>query len=336
MFVTISALICLGLDSFKVDSNIFKDNDSENGSNAGEDDFKPDNDEFNPSEDGFNPGGDGSGDDSGDDRFNKGSNKDKDKLKEQTPEDIPEKLDKGKGKAKEETPEDIPEKLDKGKGKAKEETPEESPTTPPEGSPLDSDPGYEDRRLTKIALEQAEKVGESSKPLYIPLPSNVDLPKQGGELSEQGGDLSEKGGQLSEKGGQLSDQGGESFKPNTDFDELEERLKNAKSGLEEYEIAEELRKKSTRSFNDIMQKIDEDGDSIDERERVHLLDESMKVRGIVDAATQHANHLKSQLNIPSEVEESDSEEYGESSGEEPTDVNSSDKEESRPSKRPRN
>ena len=67
-----------------------------------------------------------------------------------------------------------------------------------------------------------------------------------------------------------------------------------------------------------MQKIDEDGDSMGEREKEHLLAESMKVRGIVDAATQHANHLKSQLNIPSEVEEYDSEEYGESSGEEPT------------------
>nr|YP_010692862.1 hypothetical protein P1Q94_mgp15 [Periconia digitata]WCA44861.1 hypothetical protein [Periconia digitata] len=307
LVLIIYTLIISVSDLYNINSNIFKDNDSGDDPNPGEDDFKPDKDEFNPSENGFNPGGDDSGNDSGDDRSNKGSNKDK-------------------GKATDQTPEDIPEKLDKGKGKATEVTPEESPAA----SPLwDSDPGFEDRRLTRIAFELSEKVGESSKPLYIPLPPGVDLPKQDGELSEQGGDLSEKGGQLPA-------QGGEAFKSDTSFAQEEERLKNAKSELDEYKIAEDLRKISTRKFNDIMQKLDESGDSMGEREKALLLEESMRIRGVVDAATQHANHLKSQLDIPSDVEESGSEEYGESSGEEYTDVSSSDKEESRPSKRPRN
>jgi len=131
---------------------------------------------------------------------------------------------------------------------------------------------------------------------------------------------------------------GELSKQNTEFSQ-KENMDYETIALQEYHFAEDIRKENTRKFNEIMQKLDESGDSMDEREKADLLNESMTIRSIVDDATKHAKDLKENLGIQSDTEMYDSEEYDseENSGQDyNSDDNNSSEEESRPPKRPRN
>jgi hypothetical protein len=131
------------------------------------------------------------------------------------------------------------------------------------------------------------------------------------------------------------DQGGESSKQGANLAFLEEQEKENK--LNEYNETKNARLESIRAYNDIMDEIDKNGDTMDKEVKEYLLNESIKARNAVDHYANYAQNLKNELNIPSSEEEYSSEEYSSeenSSGENRSGDSSS--EESRPSKRPRN
>jgi len=230
-------------------------------------------------------------------------------------------------------PNDVSEKLDKGKGKATE--------IPPDELAWEKEREEYRKKIEQEDLERERKAKEAEdldlakrQSLY-----DEDLKKKAGQSSKapEGGyfrynEEQEKELEFYKKSGELS-------KQNQEFPQKEESMDYREIGIQEYELTEDIRKQHTRLYNDIMQKIDESGDKMDEREKADLLNESIKVRGIVDDATKHAKDLKDNLGIPSDAEMYDSEEYDseQDSGQGySSDENKSSEEESRPSKRPRN
>ena len=208
--------------------------------------------------------------------------------------------------------------LGKGKGKARAITPEfiESPYT-------DLDKNSEEDDFEKARLEswknynQQFKQGESSK--QGELLKQIELSKQG-ESSEQG-----ESSHHAEQGEHLSPQ-------------KEEQTKNTR---EAYQDLKQLRLEAVRSFNDIMEKINREGDSMDPQDKAFWLNETIEIRNIIDNYTSQAQNLKDQLNIDSEEENSEQGSgdswSGYSSDEESISSKGSDSsdKESRPSKRPR-
>ena len=208
--------------------------------------------------------------------------------------------------------------LGKVKGKARAITPEfiESPYT-------DLDKNSEEDDFEKARLEswknynQQFKQGESSK--QGELLKQIELSKQG-ESSEQG-----ESSHHAEQGEHLSPQ-------------KEEQTKNTR---EAYQDLKQLRLEAVRSFNDIMEKINREGDSMDPQDKAFWLNETIEIRNIIDNYTSQAQNLKDQLNIDSEEENSEQGSgdswSGYSSDEESISSKGSDSsdKESRPSKRPR-
>ena len=208
--------------------------------------------------------------------------------------------------------------LGKGKGKARAITPEfiESPYT-------DLDKNSEEDDFEKARLEswknynQQFKQGESSN--QGELLKQIELSKQG-ESSEQG-----ESSHHAEQGEHLSPQ-------------KEEQTKNTR---EAYQDLKQLRLEAVRSFNDIMEKINREGDSMDPQDKAFWLNETIEIRNIIDNYTSQAQNLKDQLNIDSEEENSEQGSgdswSGYSSDEESISSKGSDSsdKESRPSKRPR-
>ena len=208
--------------------------------------------------------------------------------------------------------------LGKGKGKARAITPEfiESPYT-------DLDKNSEEDDFEKARLEswknynQQFKQGESSK--QGELLKQIELSKQG-ESSEQG-----ESSHHAEQGEHLSPQ-------------KEEQTKNTR---EAYQDLKQLRLEAVRSFNDIMEKINREGASMDPQDKAFWLNETIEIRNIIDNYTSQAQNLKDQLNIDSEEENSEQGSgdswSGYSSDEESISSKGSDSsdKESRPSKRPR-
>jgi hypothetical protein len=231
-------------------------------------------------------------------------------------------------------PKDVPEKLDKGKGKATELPPEELAWE----KKLE-----EDRKKLEEEYLELEKEDILAK-LKKEEEDSLDLAKRQITYDEF---LKQRGGQSSQapEGGyhRINQEQAKEFeyyskneelaKENTEFSQEWEGIGYNSAGFHEYVETEKIRKEYTREFNEILQKIEESGDSMSEREKGSLLEQSMKIRDVVDSATKHARELKENLNIPSESEEFDSEEN--SDEEYSSDENNSSQEESRPTKRPR-
>ena len=227
---------------------------------------------------------------------------------------------KGKGKARAITPESPEEyKNYSGKGKARAITPQlpelpELPYTDLDKKPEEDD--FEKARLESLKdYLQQFKQGESSK--QGELSKQLELFKQG-ELPEQG--------ESSQQAGQ-----GEYLPP-------EEQAKNM---LETYHELKQRCLEAVRSFNDTVEKINREGDSMNEQEKAFWLNETIRVRNVVDNYSSHIQNLKDQLNIDSE--ENSQQDSGDSwsaysSDEESISSKRSDSSgnESRPSKRPRN
>jgi hypothetical protein len=146
---------------------------------------------------------------------------------------------------------------------------------------------------------------------------------QGGESSKQGGESSKQGGESSNQGGESSKQGGDFYK------EQEKTMEYVDPKLSEYHTAKMYRKETIHAFNDIIEEINKKGDDMDERQKEDLLNESIRLRSLIDHYSKYAENLKDELNVHSSQEEYNSEEYS-------SEDYSSDEEESRPSKRPRN
>jgi hypothetical protein len=113
---------------------------------------------------------------------------------------------------------------------------------------------------------------------------------------------------------------------------LEEQRYN--SIHEEYRETKKVRLGKIREYNDIMDKIEKDGDTMGAAQKESLLNEAIKHRSAVDLYSKHAQNLKDALNIPSSEEEyssgDNSSGYSSDEGSRP-----SSNEDSRPSKRPR-
>ena len=104
-------------------------------------------------------------------------------------------------------------------------------------------------------------------------------------------------------------------------------------------FVEEQRKKATREFNDITEKLNDPTNNMDERKRADLINETVQLRTFVKEASEYAQHLRDKLDIPSDQGMSESEEYDgeeEYDSEETDGEDSNSDENSRPSKRPRN
>ena len=138
---------------------------------------------------------------------------------------------------------------------------------------------------------------------------------------------------------------GESSKEGANLSFLDQQETDNKHN--EYYATREARLEAVRAYNDIMDQIEKQGDTIDIQQKEYLLNESIRARNLVDQYSSHALNLKNELNIPSSEEGYSSEENssvdnrsGYSSDEENKNGDNrngdSPDEESRPTKRPRN
>ena len=302
------------------------------GLNTDRDGPNPNGDGSDPNGDGSDPNGDGSDPDGGGfDPDGGGSDPGKD-----GPDYDYKSSYEGKGKGRAITPEEFEEyKGYEGKGKGRAITPEfpeefelpklsEEPAEP--STDLEENP--EDADFQKARFNSLKE-------------SHYKGPSQKGESSKYVGESSkhtEKGEHLispDEKEEHLlsSDEKGE---------DLLSPDEQANRKLSLYNDINKARMEAIRAFNDIIDKIDREGDSMDERDKEFLLNESINIRKAVDNYTSHAQNLKDELNLNSE--EANSEQYssGEDWSEDYSDEESRPKktddsdEESRPSKRPRN
>ena len=123
---------------------------------------------------------------------------------------------------------------------------------------------------------------------------------------------------------------GESSKQGANLEHLDEQ--NKLRDLSEYHNTIRARKEAVRTFNDILDKIEKEGDSLSQKDKEYLLNESIKLKNAVNHYANHAQSLKNEMNIHSSEEECSSEE---NSSEDNWSEDSS-SEESRPFKRPRN
>jgi len=139
------------------------------------------------------------------------------------------------------------------------------------------------------------------------------------------------------KQGESSKQGA-----NLEYQEfLAEQDKQSK--LDKFHNMNKARIESTRQFNDTLEKIYREGDSMDPRDKEFLINETIRLRAEITNYASHAQNLRNELDINSSeefsYEEDNSEEsWNEDSSEEsrPSKRSDSSEEESRPSKRPRN
>jgi hypothetical protein len=121
---------------------------------------------------------------------------------------------------------------------------------------------------------------------------------------------------------------GESSKQGENLEYLEYIEEQRK--YDEYRYNQKARKEAMRGFNDVLDKINKEGDSMDQRDKEYLLNESIKIREAFDYYSNNAQNLKNELNInSSEEESSEQNSSGECWSEDSSD------EESRPSKRTR-
>lgn len=209
----------------------------------------------------------------------------------------------------------------KGKGKAKAITPEFVAEEPP----TDYDDGH--------FIDDMEEAKKNSLKEH-----QEEYPHTHGESSKQGANREWL----------------ESLEEQNEQRELDE---NRQIQKEEYLDAVKARKESVRTFNDILDKLEREGDSMDVDYKQHLLEESIKVKSDIESYTTCRDVLKDLYNISSceeySSEEDSSEEYSseenkseESNSEENNSEENNSKEnnskhsrnssgeESRPSKRP--
>ena len=92
---------------------------------------------------------------------------------------------------------------------------------------------------------------------------------------------------------------------------------------------------TVRAYNDIMHAIEEQGDNMDPDYKETLLNESIKLRSLVDQFSNHAQSLKDELNLPSSEEEYSSDNSNSGNSSDGNNNEYSSDEEPRPSKRPR-
>jgi hypothetical protein len=117
----------------------------------------------------------------------------------------------------------------------------------------------------------------------------------------------------------------------------EDSAQEANTTLNEYYKTVDTYHKAVRAFNDANELL-VDSTDLNETQRAQLLAESQHLRDVAEKAANHANTLRSLVDIPSEPEMSENEEEysGEDYGSEENSGKESSDEESRPSKRPRN
>ena len=162
-----------------------------------------------------------------------------------------------------------------------------------------------------------------------------------------------KTGESSKKGAELFNQGEES--PNiTEYNPEEENREESTPDINTYNWARGYRKEAVRTYNDIIGKLTDD-DTINPYDKSKLVEESVRLRGVLDEYATYIERLKHFLDLPSEEEVYDSQEFSSDqeysddnlSGYEGEDSNTEEKkprplgeensseDESRPSKRPR-
>ena len=72
------------------------------------------------------------------------------------------------------------------------------------------------------------------------------------------------------------------------------------SKLEEFHTLNKARIEATRLFNDTLDKIDREGDSMDPRDKEFLINETIRLREDITKISSHVENLKSELDIDSE------------------------------------
>lgn len=201
-------------------------------------------------------------------------------------------------------------KLDKGKGKAKAITPE---LTPEETQESDKD---EKQSETDLKIAKLNSLRDTTDWAY----TDGESSKQGAHREIMLSLEEQKQRILEEKNQRILEEQNQKM--------LDEKYKVI---LDEYHESKKARLGVVRAFNDIMDYINENGDSMHPSEKESLLDQSIKLRNLVEHYSNHAQTLKDVLSIDSSEEE-----FSEDSNSEEYESENYSDEEPRPSKRPKN
>lgn len=181
---------------------------------------------------------------------------------------------------------------DKGKGKARAITPEDTDLDKPN---TDKDDSNNDGKSLDKGKGKARAITPEDNEYY------TDLDEQRFQ------DDMEKA-----KYNSLEDfKSGESSKQGA-YREYQASIEKEKK-LDEYRYTERARKEALRGYNDIMDKIEREGDFMHPSDKEYLLNKSVERRTAFDNYNLHSQELKNELNINSSDEEFSS---GENSSEE--------------------